>query len=564
MAGELLLRQRHHRGEARIGQALAVLPHRLLDELPDIPPGGAAGQVPAGGLGELHQVLRQLLELPGLAVQHQKVGVLLGGGVVFLQKVHVIDDGGQGRLDIVGDVGDELRLQALALKLVLHGDAHPPADGVQVLPVAAEIPKHPVGVHFIAEVSGGQGLTALAELLQLESRGPCGGNEKQGEQQEKSARAVAQQNDAEKGQRRAPQHRPPDQGDGPDGGDRPPPDHPQAPVKNAEKLIDQGVAPPLPQLAPDANGHPRPLQQHFAGHQQQGQHQQGRRLAEEDVRSAVQQLHQQHQKDNDRCHRHGEIEVQGQLLLPAGDDLLPARAAAGGPGQIEEDHQQSEKAEGREIRRGAIGLLLPLKEALRPVKAVGSLAVSVQVEPQAVSPAPELPYKDVVLTVAVIEGGFPRLSAGSHGIDRKTQAAVQRGEIGGHFLRLFLTADVRKHPHQFLCLAVNGTLADAALRKGRRGLAIPAVRIGKDRDGSVPGPQRQQKHSQQEGRRLQPEAIPCFRLHFSPSSILYPRPQTTFRYRGSEGLISSFCRRWRICTATLVSAPKESSFHTAS
>ena len=34
--------------------------------------------------------------------------------------------------------------------------------------------------------------------------------------------------------------------------------------------------------------------------------------------------------------------------------------------------------------------------------------------------------------------------------------------------------------------------------------------------------------------------------HFFSPSILYPWPQTTFRYRGSEGLISIFSRRWRM------------------
>ncbi len=47
-------------------------------------------------------------------------------------------------------------------------------------------------------------------------------------------------------------------------------------------------------------------------------------------------------------------------------------------------------------------------------------------------------------------------------------------------------------------------------------------------------------------------------------SILYPSPQTTFRYRGLEGSISSFSRRWRIWTATAPSEPKAVSFHTCS
>ena len=47
-----------------------------------------------------------------------------------------------------------------------------------------------------------------------------------------------------------------------------------------------------------------------------------------------------------------------------------------------------------------------------------------------------------------------------------------------------------------------------------------------------------------------------------PFSSLYPWPQTTFKYRGSAGLISSFSRRWRMWTATVFSLPKGASFHT--
>ena len=47
-----------------------------------------------------------------------------------------------------------------------------------------------------------------------------------------------------------------------------------------------------------------------------------------------------------------------------------------------------------------------------------------------------------------------------------------------------------------------------------------------------------------------------------PFSSLYPWPQTTFKYRGSAGSISSFSRRWRMWTATVFSLPKGASFHT--
>ena len=61
---------------------------------------------------------------------------------------------------------------------------------------------------------------------------------------------------------------------------------------------------------------------------------------------------------------------------------------------------------------------------------------------------------------------------------------------------------------------------------------------------------------------LLPSAASCESAGYG--SILYPSPQTTFRYRGLEGSISSFSRRWRIWTATAPSEPKAVSFHTCS
>ena len=50
-------------------------------------------------------------------------------------------------------------------------------------------------------------------------------------------------------------------------------------------------------------------------------------------------------------------------------------------------------------------------------------------------------------------------------------------------------------------------------------------------------------------------------FHCAVPSILYPLPQTTFRYRGSAGLISIFSRMCRTWTATGLSAAG-SSCHT--
>ena len=403
MAGELLLRHRDHRGEARLRQALAVLPHRLVDELPDVPPGWAAGKIPAGGLGELHQVLRELLQLSGLAVQHQEVSMLLGGGVVLLQKVHVVDDGGQGGLDVVGDVGDELGLQALALELVLHGNAHPPADGVQVLAVAAEVPDHPAGVHLIAEVPGRQRLTALAQLLELIGEGRGGEDQQQRKNGVGPSGVVPQQDGDKECKPRAAQQRPPDQGDSPDGSHRPPPDGPQSPPEEAEEPVGEGILPPFAELPPDADGHPPALDQ--------GRHQgkarrpepQGQGIAEEEVRV----MYHGHKP---RCGAaHGgevqdEVEIQGQLFLPAGDDLLPAGLPPRGPGEIDAHHQQPQDAEGGEVRGRGAARRRPLIVALGPVEAVRGPGLGVVVEPEGPAVVPEVPDVGVPLLVVVIEG----------------------------------------------------------------------------------------------------------------------------------------------------------------
>ena len=98
------------------------------------------------------------------------------------------------------------------------------------------------------------------------------------------------------------------------------------------------------------------------------------------------------------------------------------------------------------------------------------------------------------------------------------------------------------------------------------------VRIG-FRSGEIPVPgqqchprpagQGQGQHGRTEDHRNGFRPQSGFHQPFPPSS-LYPCPQTTFRYRGSEGLISIFSRRCRICTATLPSLPMADSRQTPS
>ena len=85
----------------------------------------------AGGcLTGLHQVLGQLLQPVGLTVQHCQI--FLGGRrkILLFQQVHIVDNAGKGRFNVVGDIGDELCLQPLTLQPLLHGLIHTNADGV--------------------------------------------------------------------------------------------------------------------------------------------------------------------------------------------------------------------------------------------------------------------------------------------------------------------------------------------------------------------------------------------------------------------------------------------------
>ena len=163
----------------------------------------------------------------------------------------------------------------------------------------------------------------LAELLELIGEGRGGEDQQQRKNGLGPPGVVPQQDGNEKRQARAAQQRPPDQGDGPDGGHGPPPDGPEAPPEKAEEPVGEGILPPFSELSPDADGHPPALDQ---GRHQGKAHRpepQGQGIAEEEVRVL-------YHGDQPRCGAaHGgevqdKVEVQGQLFLPAGDDLLPA------------------------------------------------------------------------------------------------------------------------------------------------------------------------------------------------------------------------------------------------
>ena len=169
--------QGHHHLQLSGLQPGAVLLHGLVHQLRNAGGHQRHRQIAGGGLGGFHQVLGQLLEPLGLAVQYLEILGALLVAVGLLQQVHIVDDGGQRRLDVVGDIGNQFGFQPLGLHSLVHSPVHTLGDGVEVFPVALEIPVELIGVELIIEVSGGQLLARLPQRHQL--LGPQNGHQKQ-------------------------------------------------------------------------------------------------------------------------------------------------------------------------------------------------------------------------------------------------------------------------------------------------------------------------------------------------------------------------------------------------
>ena len=139
------------------GQFLVVVADSLVDDLVDHDRLQGNGDVARGRLAGLHQVLRQLFQPVGLPVQY---GQILAGGrgeFLLLQQVHIADNAGQGGLDVVGDIGDELSFQPFGLHPLLHRLVHAHADGVQILPVALHVKKQLFRVQLRVQIPRRQG-----------------------------------------------------------------------------------------------------------------------------------------------------------------------------------------------------------------------------------------------------------------------------------------------------------------------------------------------------------------------------------------------------------------------
>ena len=80
---------------------------------------------------------------------------------------------------VVGDVGNQLRLETLALHLLVHRSGKPGGDVVQVLGLKAQVVGHTLGVDLILQVAAGDGLGALTQAVV--AVGPPGQKQHQGQ-----------------------------------------------------------------------------------------------------------------------------------------------------------------------------------------------------------------------------------------------------------------------------------------------------------------------------------------------------------------------------------------------
>ena len=116
-----------------MAQGLLHFPKGLLQQLANVQILQVQADVARGGLGDLEHVLDNVVQPVRLAGDGVDVVHHMGRQVrLFFQQLHIADNGGQGRLDIVGHVGNQLHLGAVGLYALLHGFLNAGADHVQL------------------------------------------------------------------------------------------------------------------------------------------------------------------------------------------------------------------------------------------------------------------------------------------------------------------------------------------------------------------------------------------------------------------------------------------------
>ena len=117
-------------------------------------------------LGRLDQILGQLFEPCRLPVEHGKIFLCLFRlDILLFEKIDVVYNRGQRRFDVVRDICDEVRAEALGFELLLHRLLHALGDGIEVLAVVFQNAVHMVQVDACVEIACRECLAAGFELL---------------------------------------------------------------------------------------------------------------------------------------------------------------------------------------------------------------------------------------------------------------------------------------------------------------------------------------------------------------------------------------------------------------
>ena len=107
-------------------------------------------QISRGSFGCLHQILYQLFQPLRLPFQYRQVFLRRLIWHLFLfQQVHIVDNGGERRFDIVGDICNELCFHALAFQPLLHCARHSHANVVERSCMLSEEPAYFLRIEFI-------------------------------------------------------------------------------------------------------------------------------------------------------------------------------------------------------------------------------------------------------------------------------------------------------------------------------------------------------------------------------------------------------------------------------
>ena len=134
-------------------KSLLKFPHCLCHEHTDLQLLSVNSQISGRCLGSLHQILDQLLQFGRLPLKYFEVLCrLVIVKLLLREQIHIVDDGCERRLDIVGHVRDQFRLEALALHALVDRPGHALADLIQILPVLFAVPEHLFCIDLVREI----------------------------------------------------------------------------------------------------------------------------------------------------------------------------------------------------------------------------------------------------------------------------------------------------------------------------------------------------------------------------------------------------------------------------